>query len=114
MPDAAGPTDRLQKWFILALGVIAVAIIGYIDYLTGDYSILIFYLFPISLVSWFAGCWRGMLVASLSGLTRFLADYTVVTNMRLLYWNSIEDAIFLMFVAGLIFFLRKALRSSQE
>ena len=113
MPDPAGSTDRRLKWFILVLGVIAVAIIGYIDYLTGDYSLLIFYLFPISTVSWFAGCWRGMLIAALSGLTRFFADYTVVTNLRLLYWNSIEDAIFLMFVAFLIFLLKKALKSQQ-
>ncbi len=114
MTDPTGFIDRLPKWLMLVLGVIAVALIGYVDYLTGDYSLLIFYLFPIALVSWFVGCWRGMLVAVLSGLARFVADYTVVTNIRLLYWNSIEDTIFLMVVAFLIFILRKALSSSQK
>ena len=102
--------DRQPKWLMLVFGFILVAGIGYIDYLTGDYSLLIFYLIPISFVSWFVGCWRGAFIALLSGVTRFFADYTIVTNVRLLYWNSIEDTIFLMFVAVLIYFLRKALK----
>ena len=102
--------DVQPKWLKLVIGFILVAGIGYIDYLTGDYSLLIFYLIPISFVSWFAGCWRGALIALLSGAARFFADYAIVTNVRLLYWNSIEDTIFLTFVAFLIFFLRKALK----
>lgn len=95
---------------MLVIGVLFVAAIGSIDYLTGDYSLLIFYLFPISLVSWFVGCWRGVLIAVLSGVARFSADYMVVTNLRHLYWNSCEDTAFLIVVAFLIFFLRKALK----
>ncbi len=113
MPDSTGFIDRLPKWLILVIGIIAVVLIGYVDYLTGDYSLLIFYLFPISLVAWFVGCWRGMLTAVLSGVARLLADYTVVTNLRLLYWNTVEDTLFLMFVAFLIFLLRKALKIPQ-
>ena len=103
--------ERQEKWLMLVIGISLVAVIGYIDYLTGDYSLLIFYLFPISLVSWFVGCWRGVLVAVLCGLARFSADYMVVANLRHLYWNSFEDAVFLIVVAFLIFFLRRALKS---
>jgi len=102
--------NKQPKWLMLVIGFILVAGIGYIDFLTGDYSLLIFYLVPISFVSWFVGCWRGAFVALLSGAARFSADYAIVTNVRLLYWNSIEDTIFLMFVAFLIYFLRKALK----
>ena len=102
--------DRQSKWFMLALGFILVVVIGYIDFLTGDYSLLIFYLVPISLVSWFVGCWRGAMIAILSGVARFLADYAIVANLNLLYWNSIEDMVFLVIVAFLIFFLKRALK----
>ncbi len=113
MPDMVGVIDRLPNWVIVVCGIILITIIGYVDYLTGDYSLLIFYLFPIALVSWFDGCWRGAMMAVLSGVARFLADRAVVSNVRLLYWNSVEDTIFLMFVAFLIFLLKKALKPHQ-
>ena len=96
---------------MLVIGFVLVAGTGYIDYLTGDYSLLIFYLIPISFVSWFVGCWRGAFIALLSGAARFFADYTIVTNVHLLYWNSIEDMVFLVIVAFLIYFLKRALKS---
>ncbi len=102
--------DRQPKWLMLAIGLIFAAVIAYIDYLTGDYSLLVFYLIPISFVSWFGGSWRGAFVALLSGGARFFADYATVANLRLLYWNSIEDTVFLIFVAFLIFLVRKALK----
>jgi hypothetical protein len=101
---------RLPKWLILVIGVILVAIIGYIDFLTGDYSLLVFYMLPVALVAWFVGFWRGGFIAVLCGVARILADYVTFTNKRLLYWNTFEDSVFLIVVSLLIFLLRKSLK----
>jgi K+-sensing histidine kinase KdpD len=105
--------NNLQKWLVFGAGVVLVMVIGYIDYLTGDYSMLVFYFIPVCLVSWFSGRWRGAIIAVLSSLARFSADlaaYTV-TDLRLhqLEWNSATEMIFLVIVAVLIALLRKTL-----
>jgi thiamine transporter ThiT len=101
--------DKQPKWLIFVIGLILVAILGYIDYLTGEYSLLLFYCIPIFLVSWYVGCWQGILIAVLSGTVRFITDSFFVPKLGLLYWNSIEDTLFLMIIAVIIFFLRRAL-----
>ena len=106
--------EKLPHWLVAAIGLIFVSLIGVIDYLTGDYSLLVFYLLPISLVAWFAGRWWGILAALFSGSARFVADYTAYTKVRLLAWNAIEEMVFLTIVAILIALLRKALDSDRE
>jgi len=101
--------DKQPKWFIFIVGLILVVILGYIDFLTGEYSLLVFYFVPIALVSWNAGCWQGIVIAVLSGFARFITDQFFIPKMGLLYWNSIEDAVFLIIVAFIISALRRAL-----
>ncbi len=101
--------DRQPKWLIVVAGLLLVILIGIIDYLTGDYSLLIFYLMPISLVSWFAGHRAGLVIAFLSGCARFTSDFALAVNIRHLYWNSLEEGMFLLIVALLISLLRHAL-----
>ena len=106
MPGMRGYNERLPRWVIFFTGIVFAVVIGYIDYLTGNYSLLVFYLIPITLVSWATGIRGGILIAMLSGCARLYADYAAFTNKRLLYWNSVEDAIFLMIAAFLIVLLR--------
>jgi hypothetical protein len=109
VPGMWGYIERQPQWIIFFTGLVSATVIGYIDYLTGNYSLLIFYLVPIALVSWITGFRGGIVIAMVSGLARLYADYAAFTNKRLLYWNSLEDAVFLMFAAFLIVLLRKAL-----
>ena len=97
------------KWRILLVGLILVAVIGYVDYLTGDYSILIFYLVPVSVVAWFSGRWTGAVIGICSGCARFISDYSLAGASHHLYWNSFEDMFFLLVFAFLINLLRAAL-----
>ena len=113
----AGVTEFMKKqpmWLTIAIGIVLVGVIGGIDFLTGDYSILIFYLIPVSLVSWFSGRWAGATIAVASGCARFISDYALAINPRHLYWNSMEDMIFLVIVAFLIALLRTALERDNE
>jgi len=113
MPGLVKFFQKQPKWFIVAVGLLLVALIGYIDYLTGDYSILVFYLLPVSFVSWFGDRWSGGLTACASGVARFLSDFALSINPRHIYWNAIEDTLFLLIVAFLIALLKKALQNDS-
>ncbi len=98
--------DNLPHWLILATGFLFVLIIGGIDYVTGDYSILVFYLIPVAFVSWYGGRWGGAAIAVASGIARYIADLPLNLNLLHHYWNAAEDAIFLLVVSLLVALLR--------
>ena len=114
MAGAAEFIEKQPKWMIVAVSIVLVGVIGMIDFLTGDYSLLVFYLIPVSLVSWFAGRWAGVVTAFTSGCARFISDYALSVNSRHLYWNSTEDMVFLVIVAFLIALLRTALDRDNQ
>jgi K+-sensing histidine kinase KdpD len=106
------PVDILPRWTVLLAGLFLVAGVGYADYITGDYSILIFYLIPVAFVSWYHGKWGGVTMAAASGIARFLSDIPLYQDVFRHYWNSVQDLLFLLIVAFLIALLRTELRGS--
>ena len=110
MADNLGFNDKLSKLLIFAIGLFLVAIIGYIDYLFGEFSILFLYFIPITLVIWYVGCWHGSIITILSSFACCIADYKFVQAWEDLYWNSITQTAFLIIVAFIINFLRYALK----
>jgi len=109
MAEITGFLDRQPKWVLFAAGLISVPVIGFLDFLTADISLLFLYLMPVALVSWYVGCWRGLLIAAASSLARFAA-YRVFSNKPvLLYWNPAMDAGFMIVMALLFNVLRRVL-----
>ena len=106
--------DSLPRWAVPLTGIVLVAGIGYVDLLTGDYSLLIFYLVPLAFVSWYDGKWGGGLIAVASGIARFLSDYSLYRDVFLHYWNSLQDILFFFFVAILITLLRSELKRGDS
>ena len=106
--------ETQPKWVIASIGLVIVALIGIIDFLTGDYSLLIFYFIPVSFVSWFAGRWAGSLIAVFSGCARLISDLSLAIDGRHLYWNSFQDMIFLLIVGFLVALLRQALTNDRS
>lgn len=91
------------RWEYLVLGFLLSLLIGFLDYLTGvELGFSIFYLFPITLATWFAGGRTGLLLALASGTTWLIADIAaghVVSHPLILYWNaSIRLAFFILIV----------------
>jgi K+-sensing histidine kinase KdpD len=106
--------DILPRWIVPIIGLILVAGIGYVDYLTGDYSMLIFYLIPVGLVAWYYGKWTGVVMAVASGVARFVSDSSLYRDVLLHYWNSLQDLLFLVVVAVLVSLLRNELRGRSD
>lgn len=92
--------------------LLLVGIIGVVDYLTGDYSLVIFYLIPISCAAWYCGRRSGLLLACASLATRIVSDYALhgsELRSSLHYWNFTIEALFLLIVGTLVTTLKNSL-----
>ena len=102
---------------VISISLFLLVLLGWIDYLTGDYSLIIFYLIPVSLVSWFVNRTSGMLFCFLALATRFFADEVSSSfsfnNAALHYWNLLVEFMFLMIMSLLFSALRKNLDSEK-
>lgn len=100
--------------FCLAL----LSLIAWIDRLTGDYSLIIFYLIPVSLVAWFVGKRNGLIfcflaVAVHTSVNGELSNFTFGRPM-LQYWNDLIELFFLLIMSLLFSALRKNLDNEKK
>ena len=106
--------DR-KTWLAFALGLIIIGIIGYTDALTGDYSLDVFYLAVIFVMTWFTGAGYGLLCVIESVLLEAVADYHVhLGNVftGIYYWNWVSDLVTISALCLLVSFIRRSLDSS--
>lgn len=114
MPNARIYKGGLPKWFWVMADLLLVLLLGVIDYKTGDYSLIIYYMIPVVLGSWFTGAGFGIAVAVISGLVRFCADYATYTDFSFVnYLNVAQDAIFLLVIAVITANLRTRLEGNK-
>jgi len=106
--------EKLPAWLLMLVGFVAVALLGYVDYLTGDYSLLIFYALPIAFEAWFLGHWGAIIISISAGLARLVSDYFSYSGTSFRYWNSLQDMAFLLMVGLLIATLKKLLADEQH
>jgi len=110
--------ETLPSWLLLLSGLVIVALIGCIDYLTGDYSMLIFYAIPVTLEAWFLGRFGTFVICLAAGSARFIADYLSYagsySNNSIRYWNSLQDMLFLLVVGMLIVTVKKLIADEQD
>ncbi len=95
----------------IILTTIIVAILGYIDYITGDISIDIFYMFCVVFVTWFTNGAVGALCILEIIFAKTTADYLDSVNIvTFIYdWNILYSIIVNIMVCLLIVKLKKAL-----
>jgi hypothetical protein len=90
--------------------IILILILGIIDYKTGDYSMLVFYMIPVALGTWFIGIRFGLIVAVISGFVRLYADYNTYADFTYYrYMNVVEDMFFLLMISFMTLIVRKML-----
>jgi len=105
---------KKSRLFIIALGFVFVLLFGTIDYLTGPWvSVSIFYLIPISMVTWFVNRRAGILISTISAITWLIAELSWEVNylnFPIPYWNA---TVRLGFFLVVVLFM-SALRESNE
>jgi diguanylate cyclase (GGDEF)-like protein len=110
--------EKRSKLFWGIVGVILVILFGLLDFLTGfEISISLFYIIPISLVSWYVGGKFGLFTSAASAIAWFVADYSsglVYSNPIIYVWNVLFRLGFFFVVVRLLSALRKAYHTNQE
>jgi diguanylate cyclase (GGDEF)-like protein len=102
---------------VISISLTLLALLGWIDYLTGDYSLIVFYLIPVSLVAWFVNRPSGMFFCLLALATRFAVNEVqtafTLKSASLHYWNECIELLFLLIMSLLFSALRKNLDSEK-
>ena len=93
-------------------------LLGVTDYLTGDYSLTLFYLFPIALASWFIGKRPAFCIAVLCGVELYMVDLLVapgkVSVVSLRSWNALMEVGYLLLAAYLLSVVRAEMERSRQ
>jgi diguanylate cyclase (GGDEF)-like protein len=109
--------ERRGRLFWTITGIILVAGIGAVDYLTGpEISISLFYLIPIVAATWFSGRYLGIAISLLSAFAWFAADVfsgSSHSNPAIPFWNAFVRLGFFVIVTLLLPVL-KALEREKE
>ena len=71
---ALGLLGRLSDTAATILAVVLVAVIAWFDYVTGDFSLALFYLVPVVLATWNAGRVSGWFIGVLSAAAWLVGD----------------------------------------
>lgn len=107
-----------SRIWIVGTGLVLVIALGGLDYLTGpDFSFVVFYLFPVFLVSWFAGPGAGMTISLLSGIAWFTADILTMppsAHPTVPYWNLLTKLGFFLIVNTTVSSLRTSLDRERD
>jgi diguanylate cyclase (GGDEF)-like protein len=110
--------DRQSRWFLIAFALLFWAILGIMDYLTGDeVAVSIFYSLPISLLAWFVGRGWGILASLLSAMAWLGTDLMLGQDLRhasLHLWNAGVGLGYFLIVAFALAALKKALEREKE
>jgi diguanylate cyclase (GGDEF)-like protein len=92
--------------------------LGWLDFITGDYSLIVFYLIPVSLATWFVGKRSGLLFCFLSVVVRIVADegfnQSGFAYSALHYWNELIEFLFLLIMSLLFSALKNNLENEKD
>jgi two-component sensor histidine kinase len=109
--------DRMSHTAATILAVVLVAVIGWFDYITGDFSLALFYLVPVVLATWYAGRVGGWFIGVLSAAAWLLGDPALshsYGNPLMPYWNAGMLALIYGIVAHLLSMLHQLQAELQE
>lgn len=108
-----------SRLYVVSVSLLSVFIVGIADYLAPiEISLAIFYLLPISFVTWFAGRTEGIVVSSVAAVIWLTGDFLLVERNlsypAVPYWNAImQDGVFIIVVL-LLSRLKVALLHEKE
>lgn len=95
-----------------------IGVIGVIDFLTGyELGFSVFYVLPISLITWLKGRWLGLLAAFVSAFVWFIADIATghpYSHALILIWNTFIRFAFFVITTVLLSALRSSLQRESE
>jgi diguanylate cyclase (GGDEF)-like protein len=104
--------EQLPNSVLAVTSVLLALLVSYLDYVTSnDYSLLLFYLFPIGIAAWFGTRALGLFVAALSAIGWIVGElFEFIQGHPLLFvWNASMRIILFLVLAYLLSSLRARL-----
>ena len=115
--DIIAYLEKRNNLFWIVTGISFIIVIGILDYLTGyEMAFSLFYLFPVTLLTWFAGRRIGFAASLASALMWLTADIASgnTYSRAVMYWNGIIRFSFFVIVTLLLSALRRAHEREKE
>jgi diguanylate cyclase (GGDEF)-like protein len=119
-PHRKNPLSNLEKrspLFWLIAGLLFVAGVGLADFWTGsELAFSLFYLFPIVLVTWFAGKKPGIFISAISAVSWYVADELggqIYSQPLIRYWNTVVRLAIFILVTQLLPALKELEREKE-
>jgi diguanylate cyclase (GGDEF)-like protein len=108
----------LSRWWIFFIGIVLVAVLGYLDYISGaEISFSLFYVAPIALVAWFAGPHEAVAVSAFSAATWYAADLWAGSTYSyglIPIWNAVMRLGFFIIVVWALTMLKREMDAREE
>jgi signal transduction histidine kinase len=105
---------RQSKTFVFICSIIIILLVGGADYITGEeLSLVIFYIFPISLVAWFTNRNATILLCIISSIVEFASNAAAgrtYSHYLISFWNSALLLGFFLLYALILSMLQKEYR----
>jgi diguanylate cyclase (GGDEF)-like protein len=105
--------DRQSQLHVMAVSYGLIAVLGFVDYLTGpEIAFSVFYFLPVALSTYFVSRQAGLVVAVVSAVVWFLADRAtghIYTQPLAAYWNTLMRLVSFVVVALLLALLRETI-----
>jgi len=110
--------ERQGKAFNIIAGLLCTALLGLLDYysdfITGvDYTLVFFYLLPVSFVAWFAGEKAGIAISLVCVLTKMSVQLGSEESLVLILWKNGTSLAFFLVITILIAKIRQLLEHER-
>jgi two-component sensor histidine kinase len=97
---------RPSRVAAIALAIALVGVIAWFDYVTGDFSLAVFYFAPVTLATWYAGRASGWCMGLLSAVAWLVGNPALISQAKghpfMPYWNAAMLALIYGIVAHLL------------
>lgn len=110
--------EKRSKLFGILVGFTLIGVVGSLDFLTGyEIAFSLFYLIPISLVTWLTGRRLGIVASLASAAVWLISDLAAgnsYSHPGIYVWNTLMGFGFFLIVTFLLSTLRKAMEHERE
>ena len=110
--------EKQSKLFCIVIGVALIGLIGFVDFLTGyELAFSVFYVIPISLITWFVGQRFGLVTSLVGAFVWISADIAAghpYSNPYIPIWNTIIRLAFFVLITLFLSSMRSAGERERE
>ena len=93
-----------------AIFIVLLAVLGYVDYLTADYSLALFYILYVVGLTWYTNIAYGMIGAFMATIAGAISDYFTHYDAvfhPIYYWNWINDLIIFIVISVTVSYIKR-------